>query len=76
MKGNTDELVDLALHSLVLLMLLSVKAILRRSNAKRMFSCFDNKPLHGTPSQDYDMQIKNVVFCDLSSLHILMLNRS
>lgn len=57
-------------------MLLSVKAILRCSNAKEMFSCFDNKPLHRTPSQDYAIQIKNVVFRYLSSLHILTLNRS
>lgn len=55
--------------------MLSVKAILRCSNAKGIFSCFGNK-LHWTPSQDYAIQIKNVVFRYLSSLHILTLNRS
>lgn len=58
-------------------MLLSVKAILGCPNAKGMFSCFDNEPLHGTPSQDYDIQIKNVVFVRyLFPLHILTLDRS
>lgn len=57
-------------------MLLSVKAILGCPNAKGMFSCFDNEPLHETPSQDYDIQIKNVVVRYLSSLHILTLDLS